>query len=203
MLQDRFNQADRSQDDWLIDGDITSHYHYNAEHRFSLSFGRSQRAPTFIERYNWLPMPTSGGLADGNTYVGDLNLKPETAYQVNLGWRYQHNAGFIEPHVFVRYIEDYIQGTPTTDPTTIMISTGNGDPTPLQWSNVDALIIGGDLQARQQIGALNGGSTPPSATKSVVAPITPKVARTCTASRHYSAAPPSPTSPAVGNSASN
>ena len=151
MLQNRFNAADRSLDQLLVDGDVTLTWDTDEEHLFSLSLGRGQRAPTFLEYYSWLPMPASGGLADGNNYVGNLELDPETVYQADLGWRWSHQRGFLEPHAFIRYVDGFIQGTPSEDATVIMVGTMNGDSTPLQWHNVDALIMGFDLAGQWQL----------------------------------------------------
>ena len=49
-------------------------------------------------------MESTGGLADGNTYIGDINLKSETAYQADLGLTYQSSEFMIAPHVFYQNI---------------------------------------------------------------------------------------------------
>jgi len=53
--------------------------------------------------------------------------------------------------VFYKRIDDYIQGTPSSDPVVITVSTANGDPNPLQFSNVDAELIGIDADFGMQL----------------------------------------------------
>jgi len=105
---------------------------------------RKTRSPSYQERYLWLPLAAAGGLADGNNYVGDVDLDPEVSYQVELGAKWHQGATYFAPRIFYRHIDDYIQGAPSTDPTVIMVSTGGGDSTPLQFSNTDAKLYGFD-----------------------------------------------------------
>lgn len=45
-------------------------------------------APSYQELYLLTPMESTVGLADGNTYIGDINLKSEMAYQADIGFTY-------------------------------------------------------------------------------------------------------------------
>jgi iron complex outermembrane receptor protein len=109
-----------------------------------LEAGYKTRSPSYQERYLWLPLQATNGLADGNNYVGDINLDPEKAWEVGLGLDWYGARAYVEPRVFYRKVDDYIQGTPATDPVVIAVSTMGGDPTPLQFSNVDARLYGAD-----------------------------------------------------------
>jgi len=143
-LATRFNNQDKSQDDHLID--IVAKFTHNLDQHLDLEFAlaRKERAPSYQERYLWATMESTSGLADGNNYVGDVNLDKETAYQVELGldW-HKAKAGF-SPRVFYHHVNDYIQGIASTDATVIAVSTMMGDSTPLQFSNVDAKLYGFD-----------------------------------------------------------
>jgi len=75
-----------------------------------VGIGLENRAPSYQEHYLWTPMEATGGLADGHTYIGDINLKPETAYQLDLGLNYQNEKFMLAPHIFYQPIDDYIQG---------------------------------------------------------------------------------------------
>lgn len=113
--------------------------------RLTLAF--KQRVPNAVERHSWMPTEASGGLADGNIYIGNANLRPEKAWiaeagvdieQGNLRWR---------PSFFYRQIDDYVQGVPVPDSLSAvqMIASMNGDDTPLMFENVDARLYGADM----------------------------------------------------------
>jgi iron complex outermembrane receptor protein len=111
-----------------------------------LVLSRKTRVPNAVERFSWLPTEASGGLADGNIYIGDQSLKPEVAYAAEAGFDVTAGALRFRPSAFYRRIDDYIQGTPV--PMTMMaqrmIAAMNGDDTPLIFTNVDAELYGFD-----------------------------------------------------------
>jgi iron complex outermembrane receptor protein len=152
-LQDRFNTADRARSDNNIDWVAQLNRTLNAQTSLIAGVARKVRSPSYQERYLWLPMEATAGLADGNNYVGDIGLKPEVSHQLELGLDWHGEHAYASPRVFYREVSDYIQGTPATDPTVIMVSTGGGDPTPLQFSNVDATLYGIDTTAGVHLGA--------------------------------------------------
>ena len=145
ILRDRFNNSDRSQDEHLIDLVVNFTRILSDDVDFEVGFARKTRAPSYQERYLWIPLEITAGLADGNNYVGDVNLDNEVAYQFELGLDWHTATAGFSPRVFYHHINDYIQGVANlTDPTTNMVSSSNGDTTPLQYSNVDAKLYGID-----------------------------------------------------------
>ncbi|CCW19947.1 TonB-dependent receptor [Sphingobium indicum BiD32] len=116
-----------------------------------LTLAHKTRAPSLIERYSWLPTEASGGLADGNIYVGDVNLKIEKAWIAELGVDWQGDTAYARPVIYYRRINDFIQGIPfDTTPGILntpveIVSNGRGDPTPLRFANTDARIWGADI----------------------------------------------------------
>lgn len=153
MLAMAFNTADRSGNETTYD--LVARFWTPAENGFSWrgTLARKQQTPGYIQRFGWLPISASGGLADGNIYVGDLDLDPETAWIAEAGFDYTSGNAYFRPTVFVRQIDDYIQGvayddTPGVINTPVeMISNMNGDPTPMRWANVDARLYGLDFDA--------------------------------------------------------
>ncbi|MBE0438404.1 MAG: TonB-dependent receptor [Gammaproteobacteria bacterium] len=143
-LATRFNNQDKSQDEHLIDivAKVTHNLDQNLDFEFALA--RKERAPSYQERYLWATMESTSGLADGNNYVGDVNLDKETAYQVELGLDWHTAKAGLSPRIFYHHINDYIQGVASDDATVIAVSTMMGDATPLQFSNVDAKLYGFD-----------------------------------------------------------
>lgn len=153
VLANAFNQAAADGEDTT--GDLVARFWTLAEHGLSwrVTLARKQKMPGYIQRYGWLPINASGGLADGNIYVGDLELEPETAWLAEAGIDYATPRAYARPTLFVRQVDDYIQGvvfdaTPgIVDSPVEMIAAMNGDPTPLRWANVDARLYGFDLDA--------------------------------------------------------
>ncbi len=145
-LRDRFNQASRDRDEDLVDWAAVVTHALDEAWRVELGVARKSRAPSYQERYLWSPLEANAGLADGNLYVGNLALDPEIAHQVELGLTWENARAHVTPRAFYHRIDDYIQGTPATDRTVILVATANGDATPLQFSNVDAELYGLDAE---------------------------------------------------------
>ena len=59
----------------------------------------------------WLPLQATAGLADGRTYLGNLDLDSEVAHEVELGFDFVGSRVRLAPRVFYREVDDYISGT--------------------------------------------------------------------------------------------
>jgi iron complex outermembrane receptor protein len=146
-----FNGSDLSGDDTTVDAVARLWTPETNGLSWRMTLARKQQMPGYIQRYGWLPINASGGLADGNIYVGDLSLDPETAWVAEVGFDYASTNSYLRPTLFLREIDDYIQGVPFDDTVGVsdspveMIAAMNGDPTPLRWENVDARLYGFDL----------------------------------------------------------
>lgn len=145
-LAEEFNSSDRSRSDNNIDLVAKLNYSYTDNVGFVIGAARKTRSPSYIERYAWLPTQATAGLADGNNYVGDIDLDPEVSYEVEGGVSFTSHMFYFYPRVFYRYVDDYIQGTPATDEDVVMVSSGSGDPDPLRFSNVEAEFFGFDAE---------------------------------------------------------
>jgi iron complex outermembrane receptor protein len=116
-----------------------------------VTLARKERVPSVLERFGWLPTEASFGLADGNIYVGNLALRPETAWIAEAGFDYDGDWLTIRPTLFYRRVDDFIQGVPfdatigVIDSAVEMVANMNGDPTPLRFANTDAELYGADL----------------------------------------------------------
>ena len=144
-LRDEFNSADRSVSDTTFDLALNSEYQWTKNTAINYAVAVKQRAPSYQERYLWVPMQATGGLADGKTYVGNINLENETAYQFNVGISYDEGNFAIAPQVFYQKVNDYIQGTPSTDMRVKMVAGMMGDDSPLEFTNIDATLYGADM----------------------------------------------------------
>jgi len=145
-LRDAFNGAGRKKSDDLVDAVLKLGFEPRSGLRLELAAGRKTRSASYLERYAWIPTQAASGLADGNNYVGDIGLDPEKAYEVTAAVEWTSDYGiYLAPRGFYRRIDDYIQGTPSSDPDVIAVSTLNGDPTPLEFTNVEAELFGVDV----------------------------------------------------------
>ena len=157
MLRDAFNNADRKQTDHNVD--LVAKAWYRASEHTSWYAGISQkhRSPAYQERYLWLPMQATAGMADGMTYTGNIELEPEVARQLEFGFDYSNNNFTIAPRLFYSRVDDYIQGTPSeVTPALMMVRmmntmNGSNNPDPLHFNNVDAVLYGLDLDWAWQL----------------------------------------------------
>ncbi|ABI65346.1 TonB-dependent receptor [Maricaulis maris MCS10] len=159
MLAMVANMADRDWQGSTLDAALRLWRPLSETVTVRLNLARKTRAPGYLERFAWLPTAASGGLADGNTYVGDLELEPETAWIAEAGLDWSNAQAYARPTLFIRRIDDYIQGVPfDATPGLInspveMVSAMNGDPTPLRFANVDAELFGLDANFGYRIDA--------------------------------------------------
>ena len=150
-LNTAFNGEDLNQEENLIDIFATLTHTFSQELDFEMGFARKARAPSYQERYLWAPLQSTGGLADGRRYVGDVDLDHEVAYQFEVGLDWHTHQFAFSPRVFYHYINDYIQGvegaaTAQQQMVANEMSMMMGVPTStlLKFSNVDAKLYGID-----------------------------------------------------------
>ena len=140
MLANAFNAADRSGEKTTVDGVARLWSEVADGLTLRGTLASKTRMPNYVERFGWLPIAASAGLADGNAYIGDLNLNPERAWIIEGGFDWVSSTAYARPTVFLRRIDDYIQGTRTG--TTNMMGQDI-----LRWTNVDARLYGIDFDA--------------------------------------------------------
>ena len=158
MLRDAFNAADREQTDNNVDLVARARYSTGLDSSWYLGAALKTRSPSYQERYLWLPLEATAGLADGYTYTGNIHLDPEESTQLELGYDYSGSRLTLSPRLFYKRVDDYIQGTPSEVSAAVMfvrmMNTMNGtsNPDPLQFNNVDAELYGFDLDWAWQMG---------------------------------------------------
>ncbi|MEO1039825.1 MAG: TonB-dependent receptor [Pseudomonadota bacterium] len=151
MLAANFEAADRSWDDVTVDAMARLSRRVSDAMVLRAALSRKSRVGGYLQRFGWLPISASGGLADGNTYVGSLQLDPEVATSFEAGFDYAASGVYARVTGYASHIDDYIQGAPA-EPVTFgvidtpleMISSMNGDATPLRFSNTEARLYGID-----------------------------------------------------------
>jgi len=156
-LRDAFNSADKDQTD--NNTDLVAKFWYTASKSTKWYAGVAQkhRSPSFQERYLWLPLQATAGLADGFTYTGNIALDPEVSRQFETGFDYNGESFEISPRIYYHKVDDYIQGTPSTVAPALMFvrmmnaNNGTANPDPLQFNNVEAELYGLDVDWAWQL----------------------------------------------------
>lgn len=148
MLRQNFNNSDRTANDDNLDVVLKSRYQATDNLVVEVGLAQKTRSPIYQERFLWIPLEANAGIGDGNNYVGNINLEPEIARQVELGLDWDYGDFYFSPRFYVRNVDDYIQGVPATNMAVIGVSrNANGDPTPLIFANTEARFRGIDLTA--------------------------------------------------------
>ncbi len=133
-----FNSSDRSQSDTNVDLALILRQALTDTIDLEYGLARKTRSASYQERYLWAPLESTGGLADGHVYIGDIELDPEVAYQAEFGVNWHDAGAYFSPRIFYHHVEDYIQGTRTAK------VIGMGNPNLLQFTNTDAKLYGID-----------------------------------------------------------
>ena len=156
LLANGFNSADRSQIDNNFDWFARLSLEGSKSITWYVGAARKTRSPSYQERYLWSPMESTGGMADGKTYVGRVDLNPEVAHEIEVGFDWSGANFALYPRAFYKNVTDFIQGTPATSAVAnniamMMSNMGMGAPDPLQFSNTEARFFGFDVEARYSL----------------------------------------------------
>jgi len=155
MLASGFNNQALSRNDTNVDAFARLSLESGANTVWYLGAARKTRSPSYQERYLWLPMEATGGLADGVTYVGNVELSPEVSWEVEAGFDYEDRQFTFLHRVFYKRVDDYIQGTPSASSMVnqfamMMANMGMGTGYTLQFNNTDATFYGVDIESAWQ-----------------------------------------------------
>lgn len=153
-----FNARDKSKTDNHIDLTASAKYEASPSNSIEFGYARKTRSPNLYERYTWgrgdMAMAMIGWFGDVNGYVGDINLKPETANTLSATFNW-HDANkqawelTLTPHY--SYIQDYI-GINKIGTMSMML----GSRPAFQFDNQDAQVYG--VEATWKAALWNGGS---------------------------------------------
>lgn len=144
-----FNASDRAKTDNNVN--VTLMANYEASDSFNADFGlaRQVRSPDLYERYTWSTWSMAALMnnfaGDGNGYVGDVSLKPETAYTLsaNLDWHAsQDDAWSVQVMPYVSQVDNYIDAT---------LVKSYGDFSVLKYANQSARLYGVDAETQYRL----------------------------------------------------
>ena len=115
-----FNVADRSKTDHNIDVTALARFSPDASKTFEAGYAMKTRSPNVYERFAWsnnntMVMNMNNLYGDGNGYVGNLKLKPETAHTLSAttNWNDAVQQDWnLKVTPYFTYVDDYIDAVP-------------------------------------------------------------------------------------------
>jgi len=160
---DAFNAKGHKRKDLNLDLTAAARYVENATETYDIGFSRKTRSPNLHERYTWSNEAMMAGLmnnwfGDLNSYVGNIDLKPEVAYSLKTSadWHDANRSDWqLKAAPFYTYVKDYINAIPntSTNPYNRSMLTGRKS---LMFVNQDAQLYGLDVSGKKLLGRFNG-----------------------------------------------
>lgn len=151
-----FNARDRKRTDDVADLTLLARWDPSSAVSLELGYARKTRTPNLYERYAWGMGQMSAAMTslagDANAWIGDMDLKPETAN--NLGATLRLSAGAanrqLTVSLFHAEIEDYVDADP------IGVFGPGGSFARLRFANHDARMQGAEVSGRTDLWTLGG-----------------------------------------------
>ncbi|WP_018982398.1 TonB-dependent receptor [Salinimonas chungwhensis] len=144
-----FNMADRDQQDTLVDISAQASYDIDAEQKVSFGLARKNRVPSLYERYTWgrgvMATTMIGWFADGNGYVGNIDLAPETAYTASAMYTFESQRRTYSADVWYTHADDYIDVQKIGEFNQSGLAQTQRNQ--LQFTNLDARLMGISIEA--------------------------------------------------------
>ena len=150
MAARAFNARSRSQRDTNIDASAQATFTPDTASSYEFALARKVRSPNLYERYSWgrgsMAMTMTNWFGDGNGYVGDIDLKPETAYTAafTADWHGGGEEGwFLRVNPYYSKVDNYIDVDVLASFHPYMKMGANGNL--LRFANHDAKLYGANL----------------------------------------------------------
>ena len=165
-----FNNRARAKTDHNLDLSLLARYQPHESFDVEFGLGRKVRSPNLYQRYTWrtraMEMVMNTLVNDGNGYVGDIDLKPETAHTLSatFDWHAPDRAWEFKATPHVSEVKDFIDAERCTTANTV---AGSGCPAAnaatnqfvqLKYVNQDARLYGLDLSGRMPLGKTSVGN---------------------------------------------
>ena len=146
-----FNARDRHQRDGNLDLTALARYEVSASTTLELAAARKTRSPNLYERYSWgrgaMAMTMTNWFGDGNGYVGNIDLKPETAYTLAFTAHWHGGQGaqawYVKLNPWFNRVQDYIDVDVLGGFNPYMAMNAEGAL--LRFANHDAKLYGANL----------------------------------------------------------
>ena len=157
-----FNNLDRSKNDHNIDLSFLGEYVVNKKQSYEMGYAMKTRSPNLYERYTWSTWMMAANMnntyGDGNGYVGNVSLKPETAHTLSFSSDWHDEAKkywSFKATPYFTYVDDYIDAVACSVVGKSCMSRSDGFST-LSLDNQSARIYGFDLSGYQSLASIKG-----------------------------------------------
>jgi iron complex outermembrane recepter protein len=146
-----FNALDREKTDNNVDLAALALYTHSATLDIELGAARKVRSPNLYQRYTWSTWPMAAimnnTVGDGNGYVGDIDLKAESAYTVSttFDWHAADGAWELIATPYFTLVEDYIDAVPVGGLADEQFNV-------LRYANQNARLYGIDVSGKVPLG---------------------------------------------------
>lgn len=164
--QATFNATDRARTDRHLDVVAVARFRPSASEGYEFGYSMKTRSPNLYERYAWstngMAMRMVNLVGDGNGYVGNVNLNPETAHTLSAAadWR-DASAGdrwALKVSPFFTHVEDYIDAercavgsTDAMTACTVANQTLSNGFVYLRYANQSARLYGLEVSGRREL----------------------------------------------------
>lgn len=151
-----FNNKSHTKTDHNLDMTALARFTPDETKIFEAGYSIKNRSPNLYERYTWsntnsMVMNMNNWVGDGNGYVGNLNLKPETAHTVSLSGEWhdaQHEKWNLRVSPYYSYVDNYIDA--------VAFGPARTDGfTNLSLENQTARLYGADISSNILLGSLS------------------------------------------------
>lgn len=147
-----FNASDRSQTDHNWDATALTRYTPSEQLDVEFGFARKVRSPNLYERYTWstwgMAAVMNNFAGDGNGYVGDVDLKPETANTLSttFDWHSSDRSHELKVTPFYTHVDNYIDAIALPG-----VKWTDNKFNVLQYANQSARLYGVDLSGKMPL----------------------------------------------------
>lgn len=151
-----FNAADRSETDHNIDMTALARFTPSHTQSYEAGYAMKTRSPNVYERFAWsntntMVMNMVNWFGDGNGYVGNVDLDPETAHTVSMTgqWNDAANQDWqVKATPYFTYVHDYIDAVNCASVGKTCMPRTDGFVN-LSLDNQSARLYGLDLKAKK------------------------------------------------------
>lgn len=151
-----FNAADRSKTDHNVDMTALTRFSPSNNSSYEMGYAMKTRSPNVYERFAWsntntMVMNMNNWIGDGNGYVGNLDLKPETAHTVSMTakWNDIANQNWqLKATPYFTYVDDFIDAVTCSSVGKVCMVRTDGFAN-LSLDNQSARIVGLDIYAKK------------------------------------------------------
>ena len=157
-----FNSSKRSKNDHNIDLSFLGEYIASKEQIYEMGYAMKTRSPNLYERYTWSTWMMAANMnntyGDGNGYVGNVNLKPETAHTVSASsswYDVEKKYWSFKATPYFTYVDNYIDAVSCSEVGKSCMPRSDGFST-LSLDNQAARIYGFDLSGYKLLTSFKG-----------------------------------------------